>query len=84
MINFLTLARMLNFLTSNPQPTFLTRREKKKLYDISNLKLSELSRVKHLDLQYFIFRALFCVSLVLKVISFNCVAVLICSVAIFC
>jgi hypothetical protein len=30
-----------------------------------------------------VFRALFCISLVLKVISFNRVAVLICSVAIF-
>jgi hypothetical protein len=57
---------------------------KNKLYDISNLKLSVLSSVKHLDLRFFIFRALFCVSLVLKVISFDRVAVLTCSVAIFC
>jgi hypothetical protein len=58
---------------------------KNKLYDISNLKLSVLSKwFKHLDLQFFIFRALFCDSLVLKVISFDHVAVLICSVAIFC
>jgi hypothetical protein len=38
---------------------------------------------KHLDLQLFIFRAMFCVPLVLKVISFDRAAVLICSVAIF-
>jgi hypothetical protein len=36
-----------------------------------------------LDLRFFIFRALFCVPLVLKVISFDRVAVLISSVAIF-
>jgi hypothetical protein len=55
------------------------------VYDISNLKLSVLSSsFKHLDLRFFIFRALLCVSLVLKVINFNRVAVLICSVAIFC
>jgi hypothetical protein len=52
-------------------------------YDISNLKLSVLSSV-NLVLRFFIFRALFCDSLVLKVISFDRVAVLICSVAIFC
>jgi hypothetical protein len=58
---------------------------KNKLYDISNLKLSVLSKwFKHLDLPFFIFRALFCDSLVLKVISFDRVAVLICFVAIFC
>jgi hypothetical protein len=52
---------------------------------ISNLKLSVLSKwFKHLDLRFFIFRALFGDSLVLKVISFDRVAVLICSVAIFC
>jgi hypothetical protein len=39
---------------------------------------------KYLDLRFFIFRALFCNSLVLKVIRFDRVAVLICSVAIFC
>jgi hypothetical protein len=53
-------------------------------YDISNLKLSVLSKwFKHLDLRFFIFRALFCDSLVLKLINFDRVAVLICSVAIF-
>jgi hypothetical protein len=58
--------------------------QKNKLYDISNLKLSVLSKwFKHLDLRFFIFRALFRDSLVLKVISFDRVAVLICSVSIF-
>jgi hypothetical protein len=55
---------------------------KNKLYVISNLKLSVLSSgLSIIDLRLFIFRALFCDSLVLKVIR---VAVLICSVAIFC
>jgi hypothetical protein len=48
------------------------------------LTVSAVKWFKHLDLRVFIFRALFCVSLVLKVISFDRVAVLICSVAIFC
>jgi hypothetical protein len=42
---------------------------------VTNLKLSVLSKwFKHLDLRFFIFRALFCDSLVLKVISFDRVA----------
>jgi hypothetical protein len=64
----------------------LPLRHAKKYYDSSNLKLAVLSSSlpKHLDLRFFIFRALFGVPLVLKVINFNRVAVLICSVAIFC
>jgi hypothetical protein len=42
-----------------------------------------VSRYCHLDLRFFIFRALFCVSRVLNVISFNRVAVLIFSLR-FC
>jgi hypothetical protein len=53
---------------------------KNKLYEI----VSAVKWFKHLDLRFFIFRALFCISLVLKVISFDRVAILICSVAIFC
>jgi hypothetical protein len=45
--------------------------------------VSAVKWFKDLDLRFFIFRALFCVSLVLKVISFDRAAVLICSVAIF-
>jgi hypothetical protein len=40
--------------------------------------VSAVKWFKHLDLRFFIFRALFCVPLVLKVISFDRVAVLIC------
>jgi hypothetical protein len=57
---------------------------KNKLYDISNLKLSVVKWFQHLDLRFFIFRALFCDSLVLKIMRFDRVAVLISSVAIFC
>jgi hypothetical protein len=47
-------------------------------------QISDVKWYKHLDLRFFIFRALVCVSLVLKIINFDRVAVLICSVVIFC
>jgi hypothetical protein len=47
-------------------------------------QISAVKWFKLLDLRFFIFRALVCVSLVLKIIKLYRVAVLICSVVIFC